>query len=81
MFLGYFIADTLNPTFCDVCQTHVPADVCLRSRSDPQHQVQTVTSTSKNNKVLHLFRLRQRSITVDVLRPETTSTRIPLLSP
>src|SRR5438309_1144870 len=80
MFLRYFVAQILNRSHCDV-PAHVCADVCSILVGVSDGEVQTVTSTSKNETLVRAIPLRQRSSTLGGLHPVTTSTRIPLLSP
>jgi hypothetical protein len=80
MFLGYFLAQILNRSFFDV-PLHVCAVVCLALIGASPCEVQSVTSTSKNQTSLPIIPLRQRSSSPDAFHHETTSTRIPILSP
>jgi hypothetical protein len=80
MFPGYFVTHTLNRLLLDV-PLHVCADVCLAVTSLSRCDVHSVISTSRNVMISPIIRLRQRSSGLDVLHPETTSTRIPILSP
>ena len=80
MFLRHFVTPILNPFLFDV-PLHVCADVCLTATTASQWEFQIVKSTAKNETLLPIIRLRQRSSALDMLHPETTSTRIPVLSP
>jgi hypothetical protein len=70
----------LKQFFFDVPQ-HVYAAVCLFLSRVSKWEIQPVTSTAKRETLLPIIRLRQRSSDLDVLHPETTSTRILILSP
>ena len=80
MFPRYFVEQIFNRPFFDV-PLHVCADVCLLLIGASRCEVQTVISTSKNQTLLPIIPLRQRFLRLDAFHHETTSTRIPLLSP
>ena len=80
MFLGYFVAQIPNRPFSTCRCTSAPTCVFTPLQSS-QCEVHTVTSTSNNETLSPIIRLRQRSSRLDVLHPVTTSTRIPVLSP
>ena len=81
MFPRYFVVHTLNRSVVDVPSLHVCVDVRLPSKYLAQFELQAVALTSKNQTRLAIIRLRQPFFGLDALYPETTSTRIPLLSP
>jgi hypothetical protein len=80
MFLEHFLAQILIRSSFDVFR-HVCANVCLSLISAFLLESQTVTSTSKIETLLSILRRRQRFSHLHTLRPETTSIRIPILSP
>jgi hypothetical protein len=80
MFLGYFVAQILNPSLCDV-PLYVRADVCPSLTNASQREIPTMTSTEKTETLLRTIHRSQRSSDLETLRPVTTATRIPLLSP
>ena len=80
MVLRHVVARILNRSLLDV-PLHIFAHVCPFLSNASQGEVQTVTSTSKNGILLPIIPFCQRSSGFDVLLSESTSTRIPLLSP
>ena len=80
MFLEHFLAQILIRSSFDVSR-HVCANVCLSLVSALLWESLTVPLTSKIETLLCILRRRQRFSHLHTLRPETTSTRIPILSP
>jgi len=80
MVLRHVVARILNRSLLDV-PLHIFAHVCPFLSNASQGEVQTVTSTSKNGILLPIIPFCERSSGFDVLLSESTSTRIPLLSP